>query len=262
MPKYISEIINQINYRSNFGYTLGQLPNPAAENDADANKTYSINIRNHIKNVVNCWFVDTGIEQLDGVTYRRGYYPSDIHTSPRSLRQIAEQEFNTDSKVLVDVDRIIEIHDRSRYSDDEFYGVAIDDNYATKVSQLKHFQRNAHEFSHYCYYSESSGLITCDMPEVFVWIKIASWLANYHDSEYKFNVNYHKNPFQQFWGRDYKEVFDYYDEDDNPVYHCEGPYLPQTIPMSSVTISRIGSIVDRWELPCPFVSGEGSCPLP
>lgn len=253
MPTFIGDVIKELNYEANFNYNIENLPNDVPKNDSNACSKYSIMIRDHIKAVMNCWFTDTGIETISGSNY--GSYEHEpsagyTHTSPRPLRTIALEELKVDSKIVADIDKVIRVHDRSRYSDDEFYAAAnhfygSNNAAAFNISQVKHTHRNAHEFAHYINYLESGSSTVSDMPVVFAWIKVASWLANYSDSNYKYNVNRGKNPFQYYWGRNSYYVYVYRNERWQLVWGGD-PVLPTQISMSSNTKTRIEAIVDRW----------------
>ena len=168
MPKFLDEIIQQINYHANFGYLKpNEVPNEVYKNDADACRQYSDDVREHVKKVMDVWFNDTGIEQAE--QYEHGTTVAHKYPS-HSLRWIAEHEFNVSEGVLLDVDAVIRSHDRSRYTDDEFYpmGNAVYsaashtggniNNPLTSAAQaaydlarVKHYNRNPHHTQHYVY---------------------------------------------------------------------------------------------------------------
>jgi len=252
MPKFIGDVISEINYEANFNFNIENLPNDVPKDNASACNKYSIMIRDHIKAVINCWFNDTGIESSSSNYGSYEHEPSGgyIHQSPRPLRTIAKDELKVDSRIIADIDKVIRVHDRSRYSEDEFYASAnhfygTNNTAAFNIAQLKHNQRNAHEFSHYINHTEDGSTTVSDMPVVFAWIKVASLLANYSDSSYKYNLNRGQNPFQYYWGRD--SYYIYVRRNKRWVLTWGGdPELPSKISMSSTTKNRIEQIVDRW----------------
>ena len=74
MPRYISDVINQINYNANFEFTFDQLPNDVPQNDADACRQYKNMLNDHINRVQHVWYRDTGIETLPDIDYGDYYY--------------------------------------------------------------------------------------------------------------------------------------------------------------------------------------------
>lgn len=282
---YIGDVINELNYNANFNFNKQELPNPSSKKNADANRKYSIMIRDHIKDVINVWFRDTGIETLEGIDYGDYEYEDPnhpyVHESPRSLRTIAIEEFQVDKKIIADIDDIIRLHDRSRYSADEFYAAAnyffsTTDRDAAKyaISELKHYQRNAHEFTHYMYHRETGptstdsddniiyNAVVLDMPEVYIWERIAVWLANFGEATYKYNTNLGQNPFQYYWGRDTYYIWVWVPTMTGGYWSKVWggpPVLPDYVELSPRTNNRIKRIVDRWAqvLPDPEEEDDG-----
>lgn len=270
MPSYIGTVIDQINYNSNFNYNIDMLPNPASQEDANACRQYKMMIEKHVIRVIETWLKDSRIEDKPILKFNSsqsegwGDYivepTSHTHDATWSLKKIAEEEYNIDPKIKVDVDTVIRVHDRSRFSEDEFFPSAnhffgTDDVAAFQIAELKHYQRNSHEFIHYVI----PDVVTCDMPEVFFWERMAVWLSNFEDPDYKYNLNNGYNPFQYYWGKDsnYKWIW-VVDDPETGDGHWEkvrdtsGPVLPNKVKMSASTRSRIEKFVDRWSQVIPM----------
>lgn len=279
MPEYISDIINQINYKDNFGYTLpNDCPNPTYTNDMQSNGKYSEYARYHIKQVMRIWFQDTGIEAAE--PYQNSPQPDHFYPA-QSLRSIAENIFNVDKRILADIDNNIMSHDRSRYVADEFFPtgniiyssrVAEQPADAFGLAQAKHFHRNPHHLQHYVIEDRGDTPSAVEMPEMFIWEMIADWIANmnygYPEAPYR-----NPQPYVYYWGSKYAKQVKMYTEDRYPmdqtitptqqsvsvhtvVYHDvymwyllenRTPLLPQGIPVGLTTQARIEQIVARWQ---------------
>ena len=251
----VGQVISELNYNASFGFNKDELQNWAKQNDNAACGKYFSNISDHVLRVMKVWFEDTGIE--DKAVWKR---PGHDHSTPMPLRTIAEKEFGVDKKLLYDIDDIIRLHDRSRFSEDEFYAAAnhffgTNNQSQFNIAQLKHFQRNAHEFGHYVYRDEQSNTVISEMPEAFIWQRIAVWLANYNDTDYVYNTNSGIFPFQYYWGHGYNSEYYYY------YVQGMGPYgpvsfgpptMPNRAPMGSAAQARFKEIIYRWEQPEPI----------
>lgn len=250
----IGQVISELNYNASFGFNKNELPNPAPQNNNDACSKYSSNIKKHINQVIDIWFNDTGIENISGYRPNARYN----HTSPMPLRTIAEKEFGVNKKLLYDIDDIIRLHDRSRFSEDEFFASAnhfygTDDSKAFQIAQLKHIQRNAHELGHYIYHDETGNIVTSEMNEAFIWERIAVWIANYRFHDYVYNDNpNHYEIFQFYWNARGLTSEYYWDWDYSyywPVCTRYGttPTFPNHILMGPQTQARFKEILYHWE---------------
>lgn len=294
MSKYIGDVIDTINYNAEFNYDFPVLPNPAPQNNANACRQYKNMIDAHINAVQKVWFQSMEVEaspqlvfwtdsgpsegwgdylEVDPDVVDHGSYDTDP-IIPRALRDVAKEEFNVSDELLSDIDILIQTHDRSRYSEDEFYAAA---NYhfgtrntrAYRISQLKHYQRNAHEFTHYVFHREDGPSyvmaydendwpvinytsVIAEMPEAYVWCRIAVWLANFNAPSYVYNNNNGYNPFQYYWGADsnYKWVWIAGEGEEGgyweKIIDTRYPSLLRHVEIPDRVQSIIETIVDRW----------------
>ena len=303
MPKYIGEVIDTINYNAEFNYDFDVLINNVPQDDANACRQYKVMIDEHIQSVQSVWFQNAYVEATPRLHFWTASGPSEgwgdyirvshadhgDYTSdpiqPRSLRDIAREEFNVSDSVIDDIDHLINLHDRSRYSEDEFYAAAnyffsssYSDLDAFRRSQLKHYQRNGHEFTHYMYHTETGPTrtivdedgrerrfytaIVLQMPEHYMWCRIAVWLANFDASGYRYNNNNGLNPFQYYWGKDSNYKWVWVPNEDGDGGHWEkveddyGPEVPEKVEINYSVRNRIERIVDRWSQVIPMPEDE------
>lgn len=300
MPKYISEVIDQINYNANFNFDFDQLKNDVSQANHAACGKYKSMIDAHLYKLQKLWYKELGaIESGPAIKlseYATGtygdYYPGTgrkfVHNANQSLKNVCKSEFGTSKQNLSIIDQLISMHDRSRFSEDEFYASAnhfygTDDAVAFKIAEQKHFQRNAHELPHYMFLREDgpsksvwviddcetgeghteyirSGVST-PMPAVFAWARVAVWLANWKDTVYKYNYANLKSgytPFQYFWGRDSNYVITshFHENAFGTWYTYTKDLVPWTtecalekyISIHPDTKAAIARIVDRWSL--------------
>ncbi len=82
MPDSTANLIDQINYKANFGYTKSQyIPNPTFMDDNEACNKYSEYVRTTVKQAINVWFDDTGIEQAEAYTPYNAGIQAAVHPS-------------------------------------------------------------------------------------------------------------------------------------------------------------------------------------
>lgn len=291
--EYIQNVINNKNYNSSFDFIFDQLPNPSSEKNAEACRKYYSNIQKHITKVAEVWINDTIVDAEPKLHYWTLSGPSEgwgdyiivdesttVHGNedpqniqPRPLRSIATEEFGLGQQVAADIDNLVRLHDRSRFSEDEFYAAANKffaggSESAYEISRLKHYQRNAHEFTHYYYHREDGPSrilydrpnngrpvrvydpVVLEMPDAFLWERFCVWIANYSQLDYVYNLNTHGgeglNPFQYYWGKDSNYKWVLIDGQWVKVRDTSGPVLPDRIQLSNSLRTKIEKFVDRY----------------
>lgn len=190
MPEFIADVIDQINYNANFNYDKPDLPNPTYQDDVEACRKWAADRHEHAKKVVNVWYQDTGIETAEE-------YDHGDHSSPKSLKTIATEEFSqyTTPDMFINIQDNLRSHDRSGFSEDEFYPTA-NKVFSSRISEqpanaydyarLKHYHRNPHHLEYYVYHNyhkigvpdPSTAVTPVEMPLVYIWEMLCDWLSN------------------------------------------------------------------------------------
>lgn len=227
-----AELINQNNYLANFGYTVDVVPNDTFQNDSEACRKWRDYINSHINAVQSVWLTDTNIEQV------QSYVPIEGVTHPEKLplKSIAKDEQKVDWIILNNIDQLVQIHDRSRFSDDEFYPMA-NKIYSSRSSEqpsviydtarILHYNRNAHHLEHYQSFDLSKtgiGPTPVQMKEEFIWELLADWLSDvnltkdmpdqisgledFAPTYVSPTCVYSPNPFFYYWRSAYKFYYD------------------------------------------------------